>query len=379
MENSKIIEQCKRNQAKQQTYNTDDVIMLVDTLEQFNFTNVEEKERLIQSEQKHYSEMLSKESLPQKQQLDIYYQSLERYGAKIADGVMYLTDSIKQKMIEKKKNSVVLVSLIRAGLPLGVLLHRNLKQNHINSYHYGVSIIRDKGIDKVAMNTIKEAHNDSLIVFIDGWIGKGSITRELQKSCAELNIEPLFYTLSDPTCELSTDSPYSSDWLIPFGILGSVISGLSSRSIYQKNKLHSVIYYNSPEFKKSDLTYHFINYIEKQKETRQPLPTSEFSPITKRDGVDELLGVAQEYSEQDIIMLCKDIMKRYNVTNINYVKPSIAEATRAVLRRVPEIVLVKDKSDPDLALLLALCKDNNVLVEEINTAPYRAITIIKKS
>jgi len=80
-----------------------------------------------------------------------------------------------------------------------------------------------------------------------------------------------------------------------------------------------------------------------------------------------------------MLKLCQKIMTQFNVSKLNNVKPSIAEATRAVLRRVPEKVLVKDKNDPDVALLLSLCAKNGVQVEEYDIAPYRAVTIIKNS
>jgi hypothetical protein len=45
-----------------------------------------------------------------------------------------------------------------------------------------------------------------------------------------------------------------------------------------------------------------------------------------------------------------DIMGRENVRDVNRIKPGIAEATRAILRRVPNKVLVKDMDDPRLPI-----------------------------
>ena len=93
-------------------------------------------------------------------------------------------------------------------------------------------------------------HPNAFITFVDGWIGKGAITRQLKKSCQQLGLQCYLYTLSDPTNDLTNDAPYSQDWLIPFGILGSVVSGLLSRTIYQETpRLHGAIYYDTLEYK----------------------------------------------------------------------------------------------------------------------------------
>ncbi|MNP59517.1 Cysteine protease StiP precursor [compost metagenome] len=70
---------------------------------------------------------------------------------------------------------------------------------------------------------------------------------------------------------------------------------------------------------------------------------------------------------------------RFGITNLNRVKPGIAEATRAVLRRVPDHVLVRSRSDSDVQLLMHLTESAGVTVEEVGAAlgPYRAVTIIR--
>lgn len=382
MPKSNIIQRCIEEQIKYPTYTPNEVILLVDTLKSFSFTNVEEKESKIQSGQKHYSEMLSKESLPTQLQKEVFKSSLEQYRERIAKGSISISVEMEKAMKERGKKSIVLVSLIRAGLPLGVCVHTVNQLRGMESYHYGVSIIRDRGLDKVAMNAILSAHPDSLIVFVDGWIGKGAITRQLKESCVEYGIEPLLYTLSDPTNNISTYSPYRSDWLIPFGIMGSVVSGLLSRTIYQEG-LHGAIYYESDDFYHNDLTHYFLRRVKgklddfRKKVLLNAEPTQETELSEKMK--DYLCNEETDYTESDILVLCERIMKDFNVDSLNRVKPSIAEATRAILRRVPEKVLVSDKADPELALLIDLCKEKGVEVELYDTAPYRAITIIKKS
>jgi hypothetical protein len=74
------------------------------------------------------------------------------------------------------------------------------------------------------------------------------------------------------------------------------------------------------------------------------------------------------------------LAEQYQISTINRIKPGIAEATRAVLRRVPERVLVRSITDPDIALLVYLAREKKIILTEVGDAigQYRAVTIIKK-
>ncbi|RMN76482.1 hypothetical protein ALQ56_200153 [Pseudomonas syringae pv. papulans] len=71
--------------------------------------------------------------------------------------------------------------------------------------------------------------------------------------------------------------------------------------------------------------------------------------------------------------------ERFDITNFNRIKPGIAEATRAVMRRVPDHVLVRNRADSDVQLLLHLTEKAGIPVEEVGDVlgPYRAVTIIR--
>jgi len=65
------------------------------------------------------------------------------------------------------------------------------------------------------------------------------------------------------------------------------------------------------------------------------------------------------------------------VRDRNRIKPGIAEATRAILRRVPDRVYVQRRGDPDIAHIELLAGEAGVPVVERNLRSYRAMTIIK--
>jgi hypothetical protein len=71
------------------------------------------------------------------------------------------------------------------------------------------------------------------------------------------------------------------------------------------------------------------------------------------------------------------IASDYGVTDINRIKPGIAEATRAILRRVPDRVILSDLADPATAHIRHLAAEAGVPVEQRGLRNWRAITIIR--
>ncbi|VVO16709.1 cysteine protease StiP family protein [Pseudomonas fluorescens] len=347
------------------SYVPEDVHFLLQPV-QMEVTDVEEKERLIQTKQKHYSEMISLESAPTAVHKALYEQALAQNGARMATDVQSLALALNEACAG---GSIVLVSFVRAGLPLGVLLRRSLIEMGRNAYHYGISIVRDRGIDTVALEAIIQAHGAENIVFVDGWTGKGAISGEIKRSLngdSRFPTEPRLVVLADP-CGRAWLSASAEDWVIPSGILGATVSGLVSRSIWPADGgLHGCVVYD--HLHEHDVTRDFIEQIEAK---RQALgQVAHAAPWTVSQRL-ELQAAASDVVESLAI--------RFDITNLNRVKPGIAEATRAVLRRVPDQVLVRDRSDSDVQLLLHLTEGAGVTVEEVGSdlGPYRAVTIIR--
>jgi len=64
---------------------------------------------------------------------------------------------------------------------------------------------------------------------------------------------------------------------------------------------------------------------------------------------------------------------------VNRIKPGIAEATRAVLRRLPQAVFVRDRQDEEVAHLLHLADQMQIPVQQRELGNYRAVTLIAKA
>ena len=158
---------------------TDVLALLQDVRGKVPVLDTEEREKLNQSGV-HYSEMLPVEYAPSEEYLKLYWETLISQGMETAQSVVNLAEKI---VLKQGLNNIVLVSLARAGTPVGVLLKRYLKYAHnVSVPHYTISIIRGKGIDQAALRTILRFHDASSIVFVDGWVGKGAINRVLKEA-----------------------------------------------------------------------------------------------------------------------------------------------------------------------------------------------------
>ena len=360
-----------------------EVMLLLDIVsaDSINDISPTQKEALIQSGQRHYSDMLTLEKPPSATHEALYNQALAAGKQRMANDVTSLAFSLHQLFhaCVSASQPLILVSLVRAGLPIGVLLQKALSDASVSyalaSQHYGVSIIRDRGLDPVALQYILQQHPHSPIVFVDGWTGKGAIYGELQRSLAQITDKQqqaqLFHqgegviplvTLADPA-GVAWLSASNDDWLMPASLLNSTVSGLISRTLYREpsDGLHQAVYYDKLQL--WDRSGEFIQTIDALRQ-QIPLPT----PLTGK--------LLPTFATQSVI---DDLATRFAINNRNRIKPTIAEATRAILRRDPEYVLVNEMADgQDTALLRHLCKEKNIqLIEDASIAPYQAVTIIK--
>jgi len=347
------------------SYLKDDVEFLLKVID-IDFTDVSKKEKLIQSGKSHYSEMISQEYEPTKGYLDIFYKSFELNKLKFANDILTLAYNLS------KKNEIVLVSLVRAGTPIGVLLKRVLRDVFNKEVkHYAISIIRDREIDNLALKHITKNHKNSELIFVDGWTGKGVINRELKEFIAKfnkennLNVSDNLYVVSD-IASVADFAVNNDDYLIPSSALNSTISGLVSRSILNDEYIkdgdfHGCKYYQ--EYKNSDLSLWFIDEVVK---IIKELPIKKESLVSKN----------REFNI-NINEFLQKIQKDYGVEDINYIKPGIGESTRVLLRRVPYLIMVKNKDSKNVEHLLHLAKEKDVKIVEDKELPYTALAIIK--
>lgn len=348
------------------SYDPDDAVFLMKPV-LLAPIDVEAKERLIQSGSRHYSEMIPDEPVPGEAYLALYRAALARNGARVAGDVSGLAAALAARAAGRPE--IVIASLARAGTPIGILLKRALRRLGVAARHFSISIIRDRGIDREALRHIASLHDPRDVVFVDGWTGKGAIAAELRRSLADRpsGFAPYLAVVADPAGQADLAAT-AEDYLIPSGILNAVVSGLVSRSILNDRLVgpgdfHACVHHR--HLAPHDLSGAFVEAIDALARSAPP------GPVTR--------GVADR---QAAAAACEALMARlmraHDVADRNRVKPGIAEATRAVMRRLPDRLLVRDAGDADVRHLLLLAEERGLAVGALPPdSPFRAVTIIR--
>jgi len=349
------------------TFRPDDVLLLLtDITGKLVPQPTEERERLIQSGV-HYSEMLPLEYIPSDRYILEYYRALDTF----ADAAARAVAVVAEKIYAKKQRETVLVSLARAGTPVGVLIKRYLQRQYdVNATHYTISIVRGRGLDTAAMRHILERHSPRDIQFVDGWIGKGAVLEELASAVrvfvGEQDKRTLLAVLADPAnvtdmCGTHDDIPIASSFL------NSTVCGLMSRTVIRpgigENEFHGVAFYD--ELKHEDRTYEFIDRIESCISELGAPGTGDATSVA-------ISGLESGFEEVRQIAEC------FGIGDINFIKPGIGEATRVLLRRVPDMLLIAEKAETVLVShLIQLAEEKNVPVLRYPLRRYSACGIIK--
>ncbi len=342
------------------SYQYEDVIFLLkDITGLVEPQPAKERERLIQSG-RHYCEMLPVEYVPSAAYMETYQEALRHFAVPVAAAIERLSD----KIMARRGGSAVLVSLARAGTPMGILIRHYVRKKYgIDLPHYSISIIRGRGVDHNAMKYLLERYKPEQILFVDGWIGKGAILGELEKEMASyVGVSPELAVVADPA-NMTELCGTHEDLLIPSSCLNSTVSGLVSRTflrddIIGKDDFHGAVYYG--ELSASDLSCDFIRTIESEFGSGY---ISREEQVTGR-GIDEV----------------RELAVRFGIGDINLIKPGIGEATRVLLRRIPWKVLIRQecREDVSLAHLIRLAEEKQVPVEYYPLRHYKACGLIQK-
>ena len=335
-------------------------------------TDVLEKERLIQSGRRHYSEMLSAEPAPGRLYLELFERAFAANQARFAADIARLAKALAQNRTAEPQ---AIVSFARAGTPVGVLLARALGRLGRAATHYSISIIRDRGIDRVALDWILQRHPPEALVFVDGWTGKGAIAGELARTLDALadggpRLAPDLVAVAD-LAGVATLAATEEDYLIPSAILNAVVSGLVSRSVLNDSVVgpgdfHACVYYG--HLAPYDQSRSFI-------ERLMPALTAALADpaVAPADWPPAQRRRLAERSERFVGAL----MARHATHDRNRIKPGIGESTRSLLRRVPDRLYLQSLDGADVAHLRHLAEDRAVAVSVDPALPYRAAVVIR--
>ncbi|MFI1616065.1 phosphoribosyltransferase [Streptomyces lydicus] len=326
----------------------------------------EEREEAIQRGGAHYAESLPVEYQPSEQYQALFHSALETSARRIARAVGTVTETV----LAERSPRPVLVSLARAGTPVGVLMRRWAHHAHgLDLPHYAVSIVRGRGIDTTALRWLAAHHDPADVVFVDGWTGKGAITRELARALADFpGFDPRIAVLADPGGCVDTYGT-RDDFLIPSACLNSTVSGLISRTVLRADLVgpddfHGAKFYR--ELSATDVSGTFLDAI-----------AARFDDVAEEVAADvKDLAAADRAPTWEGWAAVERISAEYGIHDVNLVKPGVGETTRVLLRRVPWKILARKGAGADLAHVRLLAEQRGVPVEEVDELPYTCVGLI---
>ncbi|CAL9585608.1 hypothetical protein SUDANB145_05118 [Streptomyces sp. enrichment culture] len=332
----------------------------------------EEREEAIQKGGAHYAESLPVEYQPSEQYQDLFHAALRTSAARLAQAVGAVTELV----LMERSPRPVLVSLARAGTPVGILMRRWAQFRHgLDLPHYAVSIVRGRGIDANALRWLADHHDPADVVFVDGWTGKGAITRELAAALRDFEVsdgitgfDPEIAVLADPGSCVRTYGT-RDDFLIPSACLNSTVSGLISRTVLRADLVgahdfHGAKFYR--ELAGADLSPAFLDAVS----ARFPEVAGAVD-VQAKD-----LHAADRTPTWEGWAAVERISEEYGIHDVNLVKPGVGETTRVMLRRVPWKVLARAGAGSDLDHVRLLAAQRGVPVEEVADLPYTCVGLI---
>lgn len=357
------------------SYARQDVSWLIKDL---SFASLEapdaEREANIQSGRASYAESLPVEYEPTPEYQALFREALDRSATRLAHHIGVVTEQV----LKLRGGAPVLVSLARAGTPVGILMKRWARAMHgVELPHYTMSIVRGLGMDQTALGYLAARHRPEQIMFVDGWTGKGAIARELAAAVGRFEqsdgaaFPPDLAVLADPGHCVRIFGT-REDYLIPSACLNSTVSGLVSRTVFTTDLIrpgdfHGAKFYSG--LNRNDVSRAFLAAVEEQ-----------FAAVR-----DEVLAATASFPAdgQDLPdadwsgwAAVEDISRRFGINNMNLVKPGVGETTRVLLRRIPWKVLVRPDAAEDVAHIRLLAAQRGVEVLDVPELPYSCVGLI---
>ncbi len=229
--------------------------------------------------------------------------------------------------------------------------------------------------DANALRWLAAHHDPADVVFVDGWTGKGAITRELDDAIREfeagggaVGFSPEIAVLADPGSCVRTYGT-REDFLIPSACLNSTVSGLISRTVLRADLVgpddfHGAKFYR--ELADADVSGDFVDAV-----------VARFDDVTDavEAQVKEALSADRTPTWEGWAAV-ERISEEYGIHDVNLVKPGVGETTRVLLRRVPWKILARAGAGADLDHIRLLAEQRGVPVEEVGELPYSCVGLI---
>lgn len=307
----------------------------------------------------YYGDLLSWEALPDPAYLAIFDRQNATLAARLAPWVIRLADQIHAA--RPGHAHLALASIARAGTPIGVVLADVLRQRHGRRVtHYSVSAIHKYGLDRFALRHMLDRHAPGALVFLDGWVSQGRITRTLQESLVDRpDIDATLFCLSDPS-GIQDATATREDILLPSAVLNAAVSGLLSRTVQNPEGFHACLYY--ADHAPVDRTQAFIDTL--------------LAAVARCPGPDTT-PIPERTRQRAAARAQLDAWCAQHETTPDDTKAGLGEVSRSLLRRSPRRVQVDPSAVPEAEHLFHLAHVRQVPIEVVPLrGPYRAFSAL---
>ncbi|MEJ2860211.1 phosphoribosyltransferase domain-containing protein [Actinomycetospora flava] len=319
-----------------------------------------------------YAASLPVERGPSPRYARVVARALERSAEPVAAAVGVLAD----RLLARRGSGAVLVSLARAGTPVGVLVRRwAARVRGVALPHYALSVVRGRGLDRAALGALLAAHDPAALVLLDGWTGAGGIADEVRADLDRYARET--GTVVDPTVAVLADPAHRSplygtreDLLVPQACLNATVSGLVSRTVARADLLGPGAYDGAKFYAGlavGDRTAAFLDVVSDRFPARAPLPPPGAAPDGR--GARYLAALAAERG--DLGGGCRRL------------RGGVGETLRVLLRRDPAGVLLAPDAGPELDPVRRLCAERGVPSRPLPAcaggiaSPYRCVGVLR--
>jgi len=352
-------------------YHPDEVTFLLTDLSGHSLElGLAEREQAIAAG-RNYAEMLPIEFAPSSDYMALFETLLDRFAALIAEYIGVVTEMA----FAARGGRPVLVSLARAGTPVGILMRRwALFSGRGAVPHYSISIIRGRGIDTVALDYIVSRHDPDDVLFVDGWTGKGAIAGELADALAGYargggpRLPDDLAVIADPG-HCSTLHGTRDDILVPSACLNCTVCGLVSRTVLNDDLIGPGMFHGAKVYSElagADRSARFLDAISGRFGAVADLVARRWPAAYAADRSVTFAG----------LKVVQRVQAEFGLPSQHLVKPGAGEATRVLLRRMPWRVLVRPDCRPMLGHLLLLAAERGVGIIDYPDMPYSCIGLV---
>lgn len=321
---------------------------------------------------RNYAEMLPIEYEPDARYLSLFDQLVAESAHEVAENVGVVTEQI----LAARGSDAVIVSLARAGTPIGILVRRWAEFAYgLSIPHYSISIVRGRGIDMEALDHIVARHDAARVMFLDGWTGKGAIATELADALAAYakagrpQLPGDLAVVADPA-GCANFYGTRDDILVPSACLNSTVCGLISRTVLNDELIKPGMFHGAKvyrELAKSDRSQRFLDAVT------DAFPAVR-DTVAARSAAEQLADRAVDWRG---LATVKRVQREFALSSWHLVKPGIGETTRVLLRRLPWQILARPDRTDALRHIRMLADEKGVPVLHYPDMPYSCIGLIQ--